>query len=98
VLKPEYSTRFKKDIKRYQHRQDIIDDLNSVIQLLLKKKWSFERSLITLNTGSSRGQNLMAQPLSLTGHFFEEEKLTSPWKIPWPPPRKIPCPSPRGMP
>jgi len=38
VLKPEYSSRFKKDIKRYQHKQDIIDELNEVIQLLLKKK------------------------------------------------------------
>lgn len=38
MLKPEYSTRFKKDIKRYQHKQDVIDELNDVIQLLLKKK------------------------------------------------------------
>lgn len=38
MLKPEYSTRFKKDLKRYQHKQDVIDALNDVIQLLLKKK------------------------------------------------------------
>lgn len=38
MLKPEYSKRFKKDIKRYQYKQDVIDDLNDVIQRLLKKK------------------------------------------------------------
>ena len=38
MLKPEYSTRFKKDIKRYLHKQDVIDKLNEVIKLLLNKK------------------------------------------------------------
>lgn len=38
MLNLEYSTRFKKDMKRYQQKQDVIDAFNEVIQLLLKKK------------------------------------------------------------
>ncbi len=38
MLKLEYSTRFKKDIKRYQYKQDVIDALNDVVKLLVHKK------------------------------------------------------------
>lgn len=38
MLKPEYSTRFKRDVKRYQYRQNVIDELGDVLQLLLEEK------------------------------------------------------------
>ena len=55
MLKLEYSTRFKRDIKRYQHKQDVIDDLNDVIQILLKKKKLPEKNVDHLLKGTYIG-------------------------------------------
>ena len=38
MLIPEPSTKFKKEMKRFKHKQDIIDELHEVIQMLCKKK------------------------------------------------------------
>ena len=38
MLIPEPSTKFKKEMKRFKNRQDIIDELHEVIQILCKKK------------------------------------------------------------
>jgi mRNA interferase YafQ len=38
VLIPEPSTRFKKDLKRFKHQQNGVDELHEVIQILCKRK------------------------------------------------------------
>ena len=38
MLKPVFSSRFKKDLKRYQHHKDILQEFNEVLKLLMNKK------------------------------------------------------------
>lgn len=38
VLSPKLNSRFKKDFKKYQHNQTVIDELDKVISLLRAKK------------------------------------------------------------
>ncbi|MBA3722086.1 MAG: type II toxin-antitoxin system YafQ family toxin [Parachlamydiaceae bacterium] len=38
VLSPKLNSRFKKDFKKYQHNQTIIDELDKIIGLLRDKK------------------------------------------------------------
>ncbi|WP_042280830.1 type II toxin-antitoxin system YafQ family toxin [Candidatus Protochlamydia sp. R18] len=38
MLHLKNSTKFKKDLKKFQHQQHIIDELNTVVTALLKKQ------------------------------------------------------------
>lgn len=38
MQKPKFLNRFKKDFKKYQHHQEIINELDKVISLLLVQK------------------------------------------------------------
>ena len=38
MLSPKLHSRFKKDFKKYQHKQVVIDELNKVIDLLRSQK------------------------------------------------------------
>jgi mRNA interferase YafQ len=38
MLKPVFSSRFKKDLKKYQHHKDILQEFNEVLKLLMNKK------------------------------------------------------------
>lgn len=38
MLKPKLQSRFKKDFKKYQHKQTILDELDQVIDLLRAQK------------------------------------------------------------
>lgn len=37
MLDRKYSTRFKKDLKRYEHNREVVKELNEVLKLLLSK-------------------------------------------------------------
>lgn len=37
MLDKKFSTRFKKDLKRYAHKKDVIKEFNDVLKLLLSK-------------------------------------------------------------
>lgn len=38
MLKPKITTRCKKDLKKFKHKQSIIDEFNEVLKKLLKRK------------------------------------------------------------
>lgn len=38
MLRPEPGNRFKKDLKRFKHKKDVLEELNTVLQLLLAQK------------------------------------------------------------
>jgi len=37
MLDKKFSTRFKKDLKKYQHNKEVIKEFNDVLKLLLSK-------------------------------------------------------------
>ena len=38
MLERKFSTRFKKDLKKYEHKKEVIKSLNDVLDLLISKK------------------------------------------------------------
>ncbi|PJD98316.1 MAG: type II toxin-antitoxin system mRNA interferase toxin, RelE/StbE family [Parachlamydia sp.] len=38
MLERKFSTRFKKDLKKYEHKKEVIKELNEVLKLILSKK------------------------------------------------------------
>lgn len=48
MLEQKYSTRFKKDLKKYQHKKDVIEELGKVLKALLTKSKLPEKYKIML--------------------------------------------------
>ena len=38
MLEPDYGTRFKKDLKKYQHKKKVLKELDEVLAMLLAEK------------------------------------------------------------
>lgn len=55
VLNPKPSTRFKKDLKKYLHKQTVIDEFDEVVDLLRRKKKLPEKYRDHFLTGDYHG-------------------------------------------
>lgn len=76
MLIPEPTNKFKRDMKRYKHHQDIIDELHEVIQMLCKKKKLPEKYKDHSLTGNYVNQReCHVKPDTLLIYFTDEKYL-----------------------
>lgn len=76
MLIPEPSTKFKKDMKRFKHKQDIIDELHEVIQILCHKKKLPEKYKDHSLTGKYvRHRECHVKPDTLLIYFSDDKYL-----------------------
>lgn len=74
MLTLKYVSRFKKDIKKYQHHISLLDELNAVIKLLLHQKKLPEKYRDHLLTGNYLGiRECHVKPDILLLYWIDEE-------------------------
>ena len=76
MLIPEPANKFKRDLKRYKHQQDIIDELHEVIQMLCKGKKLPEKYRDHSLTGNYvNHRECHVKPNTLLIYFIDERYL-----------------------
>lgn len=74
MLSIKYVTRFKKDLKRYQHQISILQELNDVLKLLLAEKPLPEKYRDHTLSGGYRGmRECHVKPDVLLVYWIDQE-------------------------
>ena len=76
MLDRRYSTKFKKDLKKYQYKKQVLQQLNDVLKLLLIKEKLPEKYLDHALSGNYKGyRECHLQPDTLLVYRTDDEIL-----------------------
>jgi mRNA interferase YafQ len=77
VLITDFTRQFKKDFKKYQHKQKVIDDLNDVLEILVNERQMPEKYQDHPLTGNYKGsREYHIKPDVLLVYYVSDGVLT----------------------